>query len=509
MRLGKKIFIFGLLGLMIIGSGFLIIKKVSKKTCDKCNIMLIDVDILRADELPCYGYPRNTMPNICEFAKKSVSFKDNYSTSYWTLPSIFSVITSLYPTFHQMQVNYMFALSSRIPTLAETLHKQGYKTVYVGQKDDLMSSYNGGFRGYDLVTQEPIEKVIDELSKSSQPWFIHRYISELHMPYLLPDNLKPVEDLPVPKNLPTTYYTFDLFFNKYLKEHYKEIFKQKAIDEYRAIILGPDKADDISVTNLFDKLRADDKTINEYLLDAWRPRLDFYLKSFDGKNPQDVAYLRMMYDTKLKYLDEKLKPLLQRLDSSSLSKNTITVIMSDHGEAFGEHGTFSHEDNHFTELFYTPLIIRAPQFEAKQVEQTTNIVDIFPTILDLTGEKKIDMHQGQSLVPYMNGQTKNDTTFSLSQSIEGTLLQNKNWLYFLPNSAKDMNESELYNKTIDPLEKVNVTGQNQDLVKTLFKKADLFRSYGGIDYEKEEIPLPNRMKLDPDKIERLKKEGYF
>ena len=54
--------------------------------CPWCNIVLIDIDILRADALPCYGYKRNTAPNICALAQKGLVFTDNYAQSTWTLP---------------------------------------------------------------------------------------------------------------------------------------------------------------------------------------------------------------------------------------------------------------------------------------------------------------------------------------------------------------------------------------------------------------------------------------
>ncbi len=495
--------IFGLIGL------FKRTNKLPFKACTNCNIILIDIDILRADELPCYGYSRNTTPNICNFAKKGMIFNDNYSPSYWTMPSMFSTITSLYPTFHRIQMNYTEALSPKIPTLAETLHKQGYRTIYIGPEDDMLKHNNGGLRGYDLVTQEPIEKVVSELSKSSQPWFVHYYNSDLHAPYLFNEKPQLIDNLPAPKNFPITYLDFSILLNKYLKEHYKEIFKQKAIDEYRAIILGPDKADDISVTTLFNNIRGDKKIMNDYLFDAWVPILNTYLGSFDKNNADNVAYLRMIYDTKLKIIDDKLGALFQELDSEALSKNTITAISSDHGEAFGEHGTFSHEVNHFTELYYTPLIIKAPQFSGKIINETSSNIDIFPTFLDLTGSEKINNQQGKSLVSYMNNENKSLEGFSVSECSEGILLQNKKWLYFLSNEVSEFNKSELYDRKNDPLEKNNVVGKNPELARSLYRQADLFRSYGKIEYKKEEIPISEQIKLDPEKIERLKKEGYF
>ena len=230
-----------------------------KNTCDHCNILLLDIDILRADDLPCYGYYRNTAPNICSFGKKSTVFTDNYSTSFWTLPDIFSTVTSLYPAFHGVATEYVDSLNSNVPTLAETLKNEGYQTafVFIGGSNNpaILNQENGGLRGYDIITEEPAEKVISDLSKSPKPWFIHYYRSELHLPYVLPDGASPMDtNLVAPKNLPTTETDFNRLLNIYLKKHYSEIFKQKAIDEYSSIILAPDKINSTAVTDLFEYL---------------------------------------------------------------------------------------------------------------------------------------------------------------------------------------------------------------------------------------------------------------
>ncbi len=508
----KKISLL-LIGLMVFFTiaAFLIKKEVinKPKICKHCNIMLIDVDVLRGDELPCYGYSRNTTPNICEFAKNGAVFKDNYSNSIMTLPSMFSTITSLYLTFHKVEVSFADRLSIKIPTLAETLQKEGYRTVFIGKSDDpsTLNQENGGLRGYDLVTQDSIDKVVDDLSKSSQPWFVHYYNSDLHMPYLLYDGMKPMENLPAPKNMPISYSDFDKLLNTYLKKHSTEIFNKKAIEEYSSTILAPDKENDVSVTQLFYTLRNDPNKMKKYLIDGWKPIFDSYMGSFDKNNEKDLAYLRMMYDSNLNLVDKKLEPVLNKLKSKLLAKNTISIFMSDHGEAFGEHGTFTHDYNHHTELFYTPLIIKSPSFSGKVIDQTTSNIDIFPTILELAGIRDPGVLQGQSLVPHMKGVAENSRPFAISEYYNGTVLQNHNWFYYLLNS-ENIENSILYDKINDPLEKDNVSLKHPDLTMNLFKQADILRVYNR-NYNKEEILRSEKTGLDQTKIKRIQKEGYF
>ena len=61
------------------------------------NIVLITIDTLRADHLGCYGYHRNTSPNIDKVAERGIIFKNAIAPSSWTAPSMASIMTSLYP----------------------------------------------------------------------------------------------------------------------------------------------------------------------------------------------------------------------------------------------------------------------------------------------------------------------------------------------------------------------------------------------------------------------------
>ena len=64
------------------------------------NIVLITIDALRADHLSCYGYERNTSPNIDKVAEKGILFKNVIAPSSWTAPSMVSLFTSTYPINH-------------------------------------------------------------------------------------------------------------------------------------------------------------------------------------------------------------------------------------------------------------------------------------------------------------------------------------------------------------------------------------------------------------------------
>ena len=77
---------------------------VKNAICKNRHVILVLLDTLRADALPCYGYPRNTAPNLCAFANDHILFTKSFSQSSYTLHSTFSILTSLYPSSHRFLI---------------------------------------------------------------------------------------------------------------------------------------------------------------------------------------------------------------------------------------------------------------------------------------------------------------------------------------------------------------------------------------------------------------------
>lgn len=92
------------------------------------------------------------------------------------------------------------------------------------------------------------------------------------------------------------------------------------------------------------------------------------------------------YDNGIAFLDEHVGRLVQFLDRTPRGSNTVIIITADHGEAFGEHGTYSHPWNLYWEAIHVPLILRGPGIPAGQRSaQIVSTLDLFSTVLDLTG----------------------------------------------------------------------------------------------------------------------------
>lgn len=131
----KYTFIFTILVIAVIG--ILILSQQRDRNNSKpINIILIVIGALRADHLGCYGYKRNTSPNIDRLAKEGVRFTQAITAGGWTVDSVPSILTGTYPLTHQIS-NYHDLRNPSIRTLAWELTIRGYQCVLWSNHDPI------------------------------------------------------------------------------------------------------------------------------------------------------------------------------------------------------------------------------------------------------------------------------------------------------------------------------------------------------------------------------------
>ncbi len=100
----------------------------STSTHQRPNIVLLTVNVLRADHVSSYGYSRTTTPAIDALMKESYVYKNAFAHAGYTMPSMMSIMTSLYPHSHQVYDAFKDELASKVLTLAEILKIHDYQT---------------------------------------------------------------------------------------------------------------------------------------------------------------------------------------------------------------------------------------------------------------------------------------------------------------------------------------------------------------------------------------------
>lgn len=121
------------------------------KTSEISHVVLISIDTCRADHLGCYGYSRNTSPNIDAIAADGVLFNHAIAPTPITLPSHSSMLTGTTPLYHNVRDNHNYRLSEENVTLAEILQKEGFATGAVVGSFVLDSRFglSQGFEAYN------------------------------------------------------------------------------------------------------------------------------------------------------------------------------------------------------------------------------------------------------------------------------------------------------------------------------------------------------------------------
>ncbi|MBW1688718.1 MAG: sulfatase [Deltaproteobacteria bacterium] len=159
----------------------------------RLNVLLISVDALRHDHLGFMGYPRRVSPNLDRLARESVVFRQAYSQSGWTLPSMATILTGLYPHEHGA-TRLDTRILPEVATLASILEARGYDTRgYVSHS--LASEIYGldrGFRRFDssviglghpaeVSTSEQLTDLITrEIEQVREPYFIWAHYFDPH-----------------------------------------------------------------------------------------------------------------------------------------------------------------------------------------------------------------------------------------------------------------------------------------------------------------------------------------
>ncbi|MFZ2026561.1 MAG: sulfatase [Microgenomates group bacterium] len=456
---------------------------ISKKpSCRDCNIILISVDTLGAKHLPCYGYTRNTSPNLCKFGQENIFVQDMTANSSYTLPSHVSIFTGLYPREHGVNIPNVDRLDKKIPFLPEELKKNGYETYFCMTTVDPHLSidkiYNRGidkiYGSYKLEDWNDCLKKLSENNKKNKKTFIFLHTYRVHSPYVAsPKNpyLSKLSTKKIP-SIPET--TEDLSLIKYEDEFFR-FFIKKLEEDLRDKFWGDDKKAINYHTNLLSMAKGaitredrhllldDEKnefTIFDYLYSYYSYRSNLLPKN-------QVARLSDMYDVAIMELDVFLGKMLGALRKTKLWDNTIVLVTSDHGEEFMEHErVVGHGANLYNTTTKIPLMMHIPNTHKKRITVPAESVDIFPTLLNLVGIKNTIRFSGSDMFGIKNGIQKSDLFYS---DYYVRTIRDKDWKLIIKRENSAYSGRELYDISIDQDEKTNRIFENPSKSSILLK----------------------------------------
>lgn len=323
------------------------------------NIILVSIDTLGSKHMSCYGYGRETTPNLDRFAERCVLFDQAISHQNWTLTAHMSLFTSLFPDTHK--VNLGTSLPEELPLLPELLRDAGYYTIGRASNPYLMPKWGYG-RAYDAFTME-LRGTVDDASVEldrllasplPEPFFLFVHLIDPHsdwkdLPYDSADEFMPAPPAGGWDSIQTCV-------NGRCATQYLALVNEGTVT------IGP-----------------------------------------------EIEHFEALYDAGIRHTDARLGALFDKLDTRGLIEESLIIVTSDHGEEFLEHGKVMHTQG-YDECLRVPLMFKFPGQEhaGLRIPEQVQHVDVMPTIIEFLGLERPKHLEGLSLLPLIEGDSLTD-----------------------------------------------------------------------------------------------------
>ncbi len=304
-------------------------------------MVLIIIDTLRADKLGCYGFTKETSPELDRFAAEGVQFRRVVSQCSWTRPSIASMLSSRYPRTLILYREEDEILNDRFFMLSETLRDHGYTALGVTAKPVINSAFNmdQGFATY--IDSDVIFSWMqsDEGQRTARN-----------------------------ERLASAREIFDTTLGLVADAHEFPYYIQ------------------LNIMEMHEFWRR--------VHHLTRPEFGSY---FEGL--ASAAYLRALRQVSL-----DIDAFVKELTVLPGWQDTIFIFTSDHGQGLTDHPSVPHSESHGRLLYESqvivPLILYHPlqKLGTGSVDQPVRLLDLAPTLLDLLGIPAPEEYQGTSLV---------------------------------------------------------------------------------------------------------------
>ena len=355
-----------------------IVTKIKEKTSDislqkKPNIIVIVLDSLMAETVGCLSElskDQSYTPYIDQYFKNGHLFKNAYSISEYTMPSLATMSTGLYPIEHGVFTHdkNQRELPIEVPTLAETLRESGYRTFSYSAGGRFSPLY-GHYRGYDR-------------------FFLHRQ---------------------------SAFNTADLQINKTI-----EFLKTHEDEPNFCFIHLIDPHPPFSLPTYFSDLKAGDNRWGDigYLYSAFKLHRD---------SSHLIENLRSVEKIMILNVDFILSKLFSWLEYTRKKENTNILLLADHGREYRKNDPLLSKN-----LTHIPFLITGPDTKLTiRNEFTEAPLDLYPTVMRLAGLEPLEHLSGIDVLNQNLTPREICLSESLFRRVGEITLREKNWNYSL------------------------------------------------------------------------------
>jgi arylsulfatase A-like enzyme len=377
------------------------------------DVILVLVDTLRADALGVHGATPSPSPFLDGFAEGAVRFELAIAQSPATIPSVWSLMASVHPSTLDPETRGFASRpaigqkpDARVGRLAAQLRASGWHTAGF-QKSPLLAPGCGLELGFDVY--EPVGGDRAELHSAAQ---------------LVDAALRWAESFARARRrgLGSPFFLYLHFMEPHVDYRPPAAFVPPEARDYD----GP--------------------------VDGTRRSIRALLETPEGLRPSDVTQMRALYRGDVAYLDTQLERLFRILRDLGLwTERSLVVFVSDHGEQFGEHGSYEHRDVH-VENVRVPLWFRGAGLEPRSVSDVVRLVDVAPTLLDLLGAAPLPAAEGRSVAALLRGRPL-DPAPAITEYGPHVRVTDRRFAL-----VRSGDGAELFDLSVDPDEKTNLAG---------------------------------------------------
>jgi len=421
------------------------------------SVIIILLDAARADAFSAVAGTRPT-PAFAQLASEGTVFTDATSNAPWTGPSVAAMLTGRFPDASGVQT-WDGRLPESIPTLFELAQAAGYRTLVWSQH----TVYQGNRtlrRGLDdhVLNASTEPEALPEASylfADSRPVLALVHLLPPHGPYTPPA-------------------------------------------PFRGRYSGWWSGDLPAISASY---------LNRIVAEGQPPLA-----------PDYVRYVRDRYDDNVAYADSLVGEIIERIRSAGRLDDTLVMMLSDHGEAFYEHGMFKHTQQVYRESLHIPMVIRWPSGSVgwrKEVDAPVSLVDVLPTLAEALGfNAPWNRLQGRSLLGLARGEST-----PVRPLLASTMRVTRHYEEMRPLARLRLgNEvlvhdafngtTELYDLSADALQQSDLAGENPLRAAFLTQQLRLLQSRSRLSLLAES-PAGAPLELDPAVIEELRALGYI
>ncbi len=459
------------------------------------NILIFMTDQQRGDTVPPYN--RAITPNLDNFYKEAVSFRNTYCPSPHCCPSRATFFTGLYPSQHGVWNNVDVGntlskgLNDGIRLWSEDLKEAGYKLYFTG-KWHISAEEGPRDRGWEVTYPEPSYSrpkghrphpdthewnyyikgnICHEGKKRREGEIIRPGYPHYHQ-YGVKEN--PFNDTDKTNNAIQSILSRKddhrpwCHFIGTLGPHDPYLVPQKFLDMY--------DLNDIELPECFYDRMVDKPAI-------YRRTRDCYSQLTELEHRKSIQH----YLAFCTYEDYLFGKVLKALEETGQLDNTVIIYTSDHGDYMGEHGLWAKGLPCFNSAYHVPLLIRWPGVvvnPGRSVSEFVSLADIAPTILEIAGIKADREFAGISLVPFLKNEEQKSWREAIYTQTNGNELygiqrsvMTKEWKYVYNGFDYD----ELYNLKDDPEQMHNLINEPKyrHVVREMCKMMWEFAYYHG------------------------------